>query len=200
MLLSILWIVTNFSTSPCFYDLGRFEEYLSVQHFEKHPSYFFHGQNHHGVLIFVMNHRCDVSFSSHQGTCEYQCDDLITGEIDFDHLVKVGCLRFPYCNITVYPFPPFIFFVKESVSPKPNPHPRREGGWSSGRQNIHINYLEFFHNEDLSLSPPFIYLLSHYFSIDVPILSLVYHPISHYFMAQIVLYLTSESSFRLALI
>lgn len=41
-------------------------------------------------------------------------------------------------------------------------------------------------------SPPFIYLLSHYFSIDVPILSLVYHPISHYFMAQIVLYLTSE--------
>ena len=37
---------------------------------EKHPSYFFHGQNHHGVMIFVMNHRCDVSFSSHQETCD----------------------------------------------------------------------------------------------------------------------------------
>ena len=37
---------------------------------KKHPSYFFHGQNHHGVMIFVMNHRCDVSFSSHQGTCD----------------------------------------------------------------------------------------------------------------------------------
>ena len=36
----------------------------------KASSYFFHGQNHHGVMIFVMNHRCDVSFSSHQGICD----------------------------------------------------------------------------------------------------------------------------------
>ena len=36
----------------------------------------------------------------------YQCDDLTTGETEFDHLVKVGCLRFPYCNITVLPLSP----------------------------------------------------------------------------------------------
>ena len=40
------------------------------------------------------------------GDLWYQCDDLITGETDFDHLVKVGCLRFPYCNITVLPLSP----------------------------------------------------------------------------------------------
>ena len=40
------------------------------------------------------------------GDLWYQCDDLTTGEIECDHLVKVGCLRFPYCNITVLPLSP----------------------------------------------------------------------------------------------
>ena len=31
---------------------------------------------------------------------------LTTGETEFDHLVKVGCLRFPYCNITLLPLSP----------------------------------------------------------------------------------------------